>query len=979
MSRSPDGLALHPVFFRLHMTQPARPLPGIVHFVCLAALAAVTFGRAVLEAEFLNFDDNLFFATDAPWSDGGETQNAFAQLWNIWTQPYVDAYLPVFHTSLWFDRVVFGYQNPFGSHVHNLALHVVAAYVLARLVARLGASAARSTMVAACFLVHPALVESVVWVSSRKDLLSGLLVFVALEAVARFAIRTDRRRAMVTVAVVAAVGALYAKGTAIVLPLLCVVVVKMAFVALDRQLEGRGSDPAGLLARAPRSSIRALVGALFVVAFLAGLHHTLVARGAGTFAATDTTVVQRAMQVPGVYLHYLKTTVCPVGLDVLYPEVKTMAAFRSVFVLGLVAVAMVFGGAFLCRDVPRLRRLWFGVALWGLALLPFNTCFPALSIAAADRYLYLAVPGFAYALMTIRGRFVPIFGLVVITLFTFGAFDRARDFESSESLWSASLERDPENAVAHLNLVEATRRTAKSSDLERHLEMAARVARYPQHRLRANQQLGWHYFGQNNLDRALEAFGKTADVAEQLVASDERLDNLVLQSLLTAATVAATARDEGKAAEFIGRARARAPEHPAVLAYDATLLLEQALAEGGGDYRVGAGDPRRGRAERLVQRGLGHPLASLSYEIQFAAGRWAAATGKRLDAIRHFEAAIALQPGLPDPYTALTNLYVSNATTSGDSSLMQAALATIKRGIEATGKRDPQLLHYYAIVLSAVGKQGDAIRYFEDYLELRPDDMAARKTLSELLAAEAMQGIGTLGPAELGKLGVRIRQLDPNNPKGIFVHGVARRYARDFEGALVLMERAGELLPDRPDIQRAVTETTRDLAWWLLRSGRADEAYFEMRRFLDRAALEPSEFETGAVENALRTHVDSLAGNATEAYQRGDAQRALDIAHRVFTLDPSRGELRLLEGGALQVLGRDHEALTAFEGAQAWAVANERDPSLPVLLQLVMLQRLDRAGDAVRRGRKFLDEIPSTADRGTIDRIEALLTELQGR
>jgi tetratricopeptide (TPR) repeat protein len=996
------------------MHEPARPRPGPVHFLCLTALALVVFLQPLWEAEFLNFDDPFFFGPVDPWTDGDADAGLWTRLVHAWTGTYADAYLPIFHTSLLFDRVVFGVQ-PLGPHLHSLLLHLLAAFLVAHLVFELGVSAARAALVAGAFLVHPALVESVAWVSGRKDLLSGIFALVAWIAVARHA-AGGSTRTLAPVALLATVLALYSKATAVVIPLVAVVVGSLAARAAWRRrvedraaraasprsvtapdasspwLPGSASEPLET-ASVPVPAVErgglqrlGLLAALFVVTALIGFQHTWIARAAGTLAPVDIAPLDRLEQVPGAFFHYLRVTVWPTSLDVLYPEVKTLEAFRTSWPWTLPVLVACALGAVLASRIRRTRRLAFGFAMWALALLPFNTFWPASSIAAADRYLYLAIPGAALALLTIRGRLMPVISLFVVAALAFAAADRARDFQSSATLWRASYERDDENAVAHLNYVEAIQSSAApvtDAAIEKHLRRAAEVARYPQHALRADGALARFYVARGRNEDALLAAGDAVDVALELDGRQAGAAAAKIETILMAATLATLVGDADLAERRIAQAREIAPQHPVVLAYDAELLLGRALAEaesaGRGDGRVPADDPRRARGERLVAEALAVPGGENYYEVQLAAGRWAAATGRRLEAIRHFDRAIEIQPGLTQAYVAKTNLFVAQG-------LQESAETTVRQGLAATGTRDPQLVYYLAIVLKARGREDEAIDYFEAFLRLRPGDPAARKALAELLAARAMRGVATLDAETLKELGRRIRELEPLNPKGRFVQGVAARQEADFDTALVLLEQAASELPGRDDVRRVFYETVRDAGWMELRRGARERAFSLLQRFVEEA---PAELPKEAAHTALRSEANRLRGVGEEALQGGRPEDALRAFERARELTPADGSLAMLVGlarfavvpagagddASLEILKAADEA---FAEAAEWAAGERRDPALPLYYRARTLDRLGRRDDALVLVRDYLATDPA-GDEDLLARLRALADQLERR
>jgi protein O-mannosyl-transferase len=254
---------------------PSRWLTALLCF----GLSLAVYGTAALGASFLSFDDNFYFGPDNPEFAGG-VGAVFDP-----GRPIANAFLPVAHLSLWLDYAFSG-TAPFWPHLHAALLHGLAAFVLVRLLLRLGASRAVAHVAGALFAVHPALAESVAWVSGRKDLLSGLFVFAALHQTVAFA-KAPRRWRALGVAVLAAL-AMYSKATAVVLPLLAVLVC--------------------LQVTGPRARW-AIVAVLALVVAPIALHHQAIAAAEGTMA--EGAAGPRLAQVPGAFAHYLGTAAWP--------------------------------------------------------------------------------------------------------------------------------------------------------------------------------------------------------------------------------------------------------------------------------------------------------------------------------------------------------------------------------------------------------------------------------------------------------------------------------------------------------------------------------------------------------------------------------------------------------------------------------------------------------------------------------------------
>lgn len=124
------------------------------------------------------------------WDDGeylwaNPNLKTAAGLWRIWADPRSSPqYYPLVFTSYWLEYRIWG-TNPRGYHAVNVLLHGTNAVLLALLLQTLAVPGA--WVAAFIFAVHPVHVESVAWVSERKNVLSGALYLSSLLAFVRFA------------------------------------------------------------------------------------------------------------------------------------------------------------------------------------------------------------------------------------------------------------------------------------------------------------------------------------------------------------------------------------------------------------------------------------------------------------------------------------------------------------------------------------------------------------------------------------------------------------------------------------------------------------------------------------------------------------------------------------------------------------------------------------------------------------------------
>ena len=923
------------------------PTPAPLWPTLLAALllAAVVYVPAAFAASFLGFDDNFYFGPDNP-----EFREGLSAVLDP-TRTIANAYLPVAHASLWLDFWL-SPQNAFWPHVHSLVVHALAAFVLVRVLLQLGASSFVAHTAGALFLVHPALAESVAWVSGRKDVLSGLFTFVALYAAARLAARP--RALWFVVLALATAAAMYSKATAVVLPLLAALVVWHKGGARSRWL-------APLLA--------------LLVTVPIAWHHQSIAADQGTLASGS--VAARLAQVPGAYAHYVQTAVWPLRLNVLYPEVATLERFAQAgrpIVLGLAALAVV-GLAF--AWFRRTRLAGIGLLAFFTALLPFNTAFPASSIAAADRYLYLALPGLAWLLAVVAevlpGRHPRWLAPLLVLPLAWLAGGRAQQFRDDQTLWNASLAVDADNAVAHLNLVYDRMGTKTLvEELRGHLDAAVRSARYPIHELKARQLLvvlamrEADYKGAAAHAQAAVA-AATAQLARETSAQRRsEATGLLLQAQLAAFEPLQLAGDEAAAAGVHDAAKQLAPSHPDVVAFtalrDLTACREELLAKAkaGQAPRLAVDDPRALAAEATLsaaqtafraeqaallaaQRITAEP--TLHAGLAYAQGEWQRARDQVLAALRHYGEAVVADPNCIPAWLSAARLLREREMWSGCEEKARAGLAV---------RPDPALRQELALALIGQGRLNEAELQLEAYLRARPEDTETSKVLANVLVVRAYTMLGN--PAERAAVRRLVDKALAYNKDELKAHLVLGRLAKE-EGRLIdavrHLERAHKLLPTFEDARQLYVDSLAALGYE--KFVQLDEAG-ALAAWQQCLAVAPPDFDAQGIRDRILGIWQKYEAEGVRQIQAGQPAAAAVAFRKCLQIDPEQHWAAWLLAMALQndPAADLAEVETLCRQAVAWQRRHQRDKSQQVLLLACTLEKRKEAAAAKAVAAEYL-------------------------
>ncbi|HZL13072.1 MAG TPA: glycosyltransferase family 39 protein, partial [Verrucomicrobiae bacterium] len=160
---------------------------------------------------FLNYDDPDYF-TSNPHVLSGLTPASI--VWAFTTQ-HAGNWHPLTWLSLMLDVDLFG-KNSFGPHLVNLLFHAANTSLLFLLLLKLTTAMWRSALVAALFALHPLHVESVAWISERKDVLSAFFALLTLLSYAHYA--KEKRPRSFWCALIFFALALMSKPMAVTLP-----------------------------------------------------------------------------------------------------------------------------------------------------------------------------------------------------------------------------------------------------------------------------------------------------------------------------------------------------------------------------------------------------------------------------------------------------------------------------------------------------------------------------------------------------------------------------------------------------------------------------------------------------------------------------------------------------------------------------------------------------------------------------------------
>lgn len=414
--------------------------------ILLLALTWGVFGQT-LHHEFVNYDDPLYVFQN-PHINRGLT---WASVGWAFTHVHSQNWHPLTSISHMLDVQLFG-VNAGWHHFVNVLLHGLSAVLLLLLLERMTGALWPSAFVAAVFAVHPLHVESVAWISERKDVLSGLFFMLTLWCYASYT-RRHGRWDYLTTAIFFACG-LMSKPMLVTTP---VVLLLLDYWPLNRtqrtEVGEERSDRRESLAKLVVEKIP-LLGLS-----LGSMVATILAQNFAIGSTDQLPLLWRVTNAIVSYFDYVVQTFWPIDLIPFYvhPENRLETWRLALATVTLIALTV---AAWYWRR--RHRYLLVGWLWYLVMLVPVIGIIQVGLQGKADRYTYLPQIGLVIALtwlirdLTASWRMrqwilTPI-AVIVIGVLAALAWKQTTHWQDTETLWTYTLRITPDSDVAHTGL-----------------------------------------------------------------------------------------------------------------------------------------------------------------------------------------------------------------------------------------------------------------------------------------------------------------------------------------------------------------------------------------------------------------------------------------------------------------------------------------------------------------------------------------------
>lgn len=409
-------------------------IPNIPGWAIAAVLTvtALIYIRALTNGFTINWDDGLYITGNPFIRD-----HSFNGIKTIFTSFYGANYFPLTTLTWWLEYTLFG-LNPFPYHLLNVLLHLLNSWLVYKFIEQLSGKKITALVVCLLFALHPMHVESVAWISERKDVLYTTFFLLSLLAYLNFLNSGYRKKYFIGV-ILYFIASLLSKSAAVTLPII--------LIAIDIY-RGRKIKAGSLLEKVPLLLLSVLFGVLAIFSQKSSNALTQV-----PFGFID----KIFFVVPHNILYYIIKLVVPFNLSAMhYYTVYQGGKFPLEY---YVSLPILLGISWIIyKGVSFKKEKIFGICFFLIVLSVMLQIISVGGAFAAERYTYVASIGIFY----IAGQWISAiwnrnFRNTVITVFSvylifisFQTWDRLGYWKNTRTLFDDVIKKYPGNYHGYL-------------------------------------------------------------------------------------------------------------------------------------------------------------------------------------------------------------------------------------------------------------------------------------------------------------------------------------------------------------------------------------------------------------------------------------------------------------------------------------------------------------------------------------------------
>ncbi len=386
-----------------------------------------------LNNKFVNWDDDKNFYENQLVVNSNNISNLISNTPAIFKETVIGNYNPLSNFSFAVESAIFGLDRPFNWHLDNLLLHLICVMLIFRIALALGLNLWAAAICGILFGIHPMRIESVAWVTERKDVLFGSFYLMALYYYIK-AIKINKPNKFRILIIVMFILSGLSKIQAVSLPL--------SMLAVDYYL-GRKVGFKIVLEKWFYFLISLAIGILGIV---------FLSDQGSLDAQVDYSLIQRLFVGSYSYMVYIIKFFVPYQLVPMYPYPPTLGPIFYISMIPALGVV----GLLIFSYLRQWKALTFGILFF-----TFNIVFLLQIVGAgqgfiADRFTYIAYFGFffaaAYYLQKLHANLKwrnIVNGVVIAYLLAFAyiSFNQCKIWKDSGTLWTHVIKYYPNTTL----------------------------------------------------------------------------------------------------------------------------------------------------------------------------------------------------------------------------------------------------------------------------------------------------------------------------------------------------------------------------------------------------------------------------------------------------------------------------------------------------------------------------------------------------
>jgi tetratricopeptide (TPR) repeat protein/branched-subunit amino acid transport protein AzlD len=460
-------------------------------YIALTVITLVVYWH-VHGYDFINYDDPVY-VTENGIVKSGITLDGFrwafsTKLFGLWN--------PLVWLSFMLDYQLYG-LNAGGYHVTNLILHILSTLLLFWLFCRMTGAVWKSAFVAALFALHPLHVESVAWISERKDVLSAFFWMLTLCLYVFYTEKPAIKRYLLVL--FSFILALLSKPMVVTLPVIMILLDYWPLGRFDSKKENL------FLWQLKEKLPFFVLSAVMVIA-------TLYTPNEQEIFTKGFPLSSRLANAPVAFITYLTKTFWPYDMAVFYP----FPAQIPIWNIAGASLLIIIISAAVIVVAKRLPYLFVGWLWYVITIVPIIGIIQIGDFAMADRYHYLPSIGIAMMLAwgipplikskQVRNRILFPTGILILLIMAFLTWKQCGYWKNSVELFNHALQITKDTALVHNNLGLTFLNEGKIEEAINHFNKAIRIKINYFHAY-YNRGLAYTEIGQ--YQKAIEDFNQT--------------------------------------------------------------------------------------------------------------------------------------------------------------------------------------------------------------------------------------------------------------------------------------------------------------------------------------------------------------------------------------------------------------------------------------------------------------------------------------